>query len=271
MGNLPLKDKVAVVTGGASGIGLATCWELAVKGAGIAMLDMDAATLETRHKEFSDQGVDIITLLCDISCEQECQIAVQKVIDRFGRIDILFNNAGITQRGLFEKTQLSVFRQVMDVNFFGSIYCTKAALPSLLETRGIIMVNESIAGVAPLIGRTGYSASKHALHGFFTSLRCELRHKGVHVMIVCPGFVRTNLQTRALGNDGGLATHAQTKIGKEDTPENAARQIVAGMLKKKSMLVLTGIGKIGYFLSRLSPAGYEYLMTHQFKKELSSP
>jgi short-subunit dehydrogenase len=102
----------------------------------------------------------------------------------------------------------------------------------------------------------------------FTSLRCELRHKGVHVMIVCPGFIRTNLQTRALGCDGGLATHEQTKVGKEDTPENAARQILEGIEKKKTMLVLTFMGKLGYLVSRLFPDLYERLMTRQFKKEL---
>ena len=156
----------------------------------------------------------------------------------------------------------------MDVNFFGSLYCTKAALPNLIQTKGLIIVNESIAGVAPLLARTGYSASKHALHGLFTSLRCELRHKGVHVMIVCPGFIRTNLQTRALCGNGKIATHAQTRVGKEDTPENVAKQIVKGILNKKSILVLTFMGKLGYLVSRLSPLLYEYIMTRQFKKEL---
>nr|WP_291462959.1 SDR family NAD(P)-dependent oxidoreductase [Desulfobacula sp.] len=132
----------------------------------------------------------------------------------------------------------------------------------------MIIVNESIAGVAPLLGRTGYSASKHALHGLFTSLRCELRHKGVHVMIVCPGFIRTHLQTRALGSDGKIATHDQTIIGKEDTPENVARQIVKAIAKKKNMVVLTFMGKFGYYISRLSPLLYEHLMTRQFRKEL---
>ncbi|MCD4677076.1 MAG: SDR family oxidoreductase [Desulfobacula sp.] len=261
-------NKVALVTGGASGIGLATCRELAGHGARIAMLDMDAKTLEARKCDFSDRGYDMLAIECDVTKEEACQSAIQQVLNKFGQIDILFNNAGITQRGLFEKTGTIVFKKVMDVNFFGSLYCTKAALPSLIESKGIIIVNESIAGVAPLLGRTGYSASKHALHGLFTSLRCELRHKGVHVMIVCPGFIRTNLQTRALGCDGRIATHEQTKIGKEDTSENVAKQIAKGIVKKKSILVLTFMGRIAYLISRLSPLLYEYLMTRQFKKEL---
>jgi len=263
-----LKNKVAVVTGGASGIGLATCWELARQGAGIAMLDMDGQSLETCKKDFSDKGYKILAIECDISKEEACQSAINQVLNKFMQIDILFNNAGITQRGLFEKTKTSVFKKVMEVNFYGSLYCTKAALPCLIQTKGVIIVNESIAGVAPLLGRTGYSASKHALHGLFTSLRCELRHKGVHVMIVCPGFIRTNLQTRALGSNGMIATHEQTKVGKEDTPENVAIQIVKGIAKKKSILVLTFMGQVGYLLSRLFPLLYEHLMTRQFRKEL---
>ncbi len=262
------KDKVAVVTGGASGIGLAVCRELSGQGARIAMLDMDEEALGRGLKEFSAKKIPVLGIVCDITLEESCKKAMDDVLAEFGRIDILFNNAGITQRGLFEKTETSVFRKVMEVNFFGSLYCTKASLPALIRAKGVIIVNESIAGVAPLLGRTGYSASKHALHGMSTSLRCELRHKGVHVMVVCPGFIRTNLQTRALGFDGGIATHEQTKVGKEDTPENAARQIVKGIKKRKAMLVLTFMGKLGYLVSRLSPVLYEHLMTRQFKKEL---
>jgi len=268
MNRVYLKDKVAVITGGASGIGLATCWELARQGARIAMLDMDEKNLYVQQQVFSDQGYQILVIVCDVTKEVDCNAAINQVLNEFGKIDILFNNAGITQRGLFEKTDIAVFRKVMDVNFFGSLYCTKAALPNLIQTKGIIVVNESIAGVAPLLGRTGYSASKHALNGLFTSLRCELRHKGVHVMIVCPGFIQTNLQTRALGSDGKIAGHAQTMVGKADTPENAARQIVKGIIKKKPILVITFIGKLGYLVSRLFPLLYERIMTRQFKKEL---
>jgi NAD(P)-dependent dehydrogenase (short-subunit alcohol dehydrogenase family) len=261
-------NKVAVISGGASGIGLATCWELAGHGVRIAMLDMDKKSLENCRKVFLDKGHDILALECNVTNEDSCKNSINQVLNKFGQIDILFNNAGITQRGLFEKTNVNVFKKVMDVNFFGSLYCTKAALPSLIKSKGMILVNESIAGVAPLLGRTGYSASKHALHGMFTSLRCELRHKGVHVMIVCPGFIKTNLQTRALGSDGEIASHEQTTVGKSDTPENVAKQIADGIIKKKPMLVLTFMGKLAYFVSRFFPLLYEHIMTRQFKDEL---
>ncbi len=262
------KGKVAVVTGAASGIGLAFCRCLAQKGASVAMLDMDEKALESCEREFSGPGFDHLCILCDVTDQNHCAQAVDRILKRFGKIDILFNNAGITQRGAFEQTGISVFRKVMEVNFYGALYCTKAALPALIESGGSIIVNESIAGVAPLLGRTGYSASKHALHGLFTSLRCELKQKGVHVMIVCPGFIRTGLQKRALGPDGKIAVHERTIAGREDTPEHAAELIVKGLARKKSMLVLTLVGKAGYILSRISPGLYEYLMTRRFKKEI---
>jgi short-subunit dehydrogenase len=161
-----------------------------------------------------------------------------------------------------------VIKQVMAVNFFGSLYMTQAALPSLIAQKGTIIINESVAGVSPLLGRCGYAASKHALHGFFTSLRCELRHKGVHVMIICPGFIKTNLQVRALGGDGKITKREQTRIGGQQTPEFVAEQILIGVQRGQSMMVFTFFGKIGYLISRIWPSLYERLMTQQFKSEL---
>lgn len=264
------KDKVAVITGGASGIGLAVCKEFAARGAAIAMIDKDDLALVQAAEDFNSLGNDILALSCDITDHEAVKETFDSIISKYGTVDILFNNAGITQRGLFEHTDIKVFKQVMDVNFYGSLYCTKAALPQLIRQKGTIIVNESIAGVAPLVGRTGYSASKHALHGMFTSLRCELRSQKVHVMVVCPGFIKTNLQKSALGADGKIAVHDQTKIGSEDTAEHVAQQIAQGVIRKKSNLILTPVGKLGYYLHRLSPTLYEKMMTRKLKTELSS-
>ena len=263
------KNKVVVVTGGASGIGLATALEFSEYGAKIVLMDMDEQALESCRSLFTESGHDCMGLYCDVTHEYACQKAINQILTHHGHIDILFNNAGITQRGLLENTRTEVFKRVMDVNFYGSLYCTKAALESLIEQKGQIIVNESVAGVTPLVGRTGYSASKHALHGLFTSLRCELRHKGVHVMIVCPGFIKTNLQQKALGSDGNIATHKQTRIGEQSTPKEAARQIVKHAARKNDMVVLTGMGKLGYLISRLTPKLYERIMTYQFRQELN--
>lgn len=261
--------KVVLVTGGASGIGLAACREFARRGAKIAMIDMNLQSLETAEKEFRGNTWPLLPLACDVTDQKQCEKAVQDAVRHFNGLDLLFNNAGITQRGLFRKTKTEVYEKVMAINFFGSLYCTKAALPALMESRGTIVVNESVAGVTPLLGRTGYSASKHALHGLFTSLRCEMRSHGVHVMIVCPGFIQTNLQKTALGADGNVATYSQTRVGSQDTAENAARQIAEGVLKRKNNLVLTPVGKLGYYLHRLSPVLYEKMMTRQFQSELA--
>ena len=262
------KGKTVLITGGASGIGLATAWEFAGAGACIVMADMDGQALKLRQKEFESKNYPILALECDVTDKQACNRVVEETVNRFRTIDLLFNNAGITQRSLFENTRISVIEKVMDVNFFGAVNMTKSALEHLIKSRGSIVVNESIAGVAPLLGRCGYAASKHALHGFFTSLRCELRRQGVHVMIVCPGFIKTNLQTRALGGDGNITTHKQTRIGRQQTPEFVALQIRKGVEQERPMIIFTFFGKLGYLISRLRPSVYERVMIRQFKSEL---
>ncbi len=269
MANTDFKNKVIAITGAASGIGLALARRFAHEGAAIALIDMDRAALEHHEKEFQDAGCQVMAVACDVTNQAMCVQAIEEIIRKFSGIDVLVNNAGITQRGRFTDTQIEVFRKVMDVNFFGSLYCTKAAIDSLIERRGMIIVNESVAGLTPLLGRTGYSASKHALHGLFTSLRCELRDKGVHVLIVCPGFIKTNLQTRALGADGGVTAQPQSRVGQQATPESAAAEIYRAAVLKKNLLILTLMGKIGYWVSRVAPILYEKMMTKKFKDELN--
>lgn len=263
------KDKVVVITGGASGIGLAVARRFARAGAVCALLDMDEAGLSRRAAEFEAAGRRVMIRVCDVTRQTDCEAAIQAVIERFGGIDVLFNNAGITQRSRFAETKPAVHEKVMAVNFFGALYCTRAAIWSLIERRGLIMVNESIAGVAPLLGRTGYSASKHALHGLFTSLRAEVRGYGLHVMIVCPGFIRTHLQERALGADGAVTRRPQSFMGRQQSAESAAEAIFRGACREKDMLVLTAVGKLGYWVSRLAPAFYERQMTRRFRAELT--
>ncbi len=269
MPNTPFKNKVVAITGAASGIGLAIARKFAREGASIALIDMDRAALEHCEKEFRDSGCKVMAVACDVTDPAMCASAIEEIIRNFSGIDVLVNNAGITQRSRFTDTQLEVFRKVMDVNFFGSLYCTKAAIDTLIDRRGMIIVNESVAGLTPLLGRTGYSASKHALHGLFTSLRCELREKGVHILIVCPGFVKTDLQTRALGADGGVTDHPQSRVGKQASPESAAEEIYQAAVRRKHLLILTLMGKFGYWLSRIAPILYEKMMTKKFRDELS--
>jgi NAD(P)-dependent dehydrogenase (short-subunit alcohol dehydrogenase family) len=262
------KDKVVVVTGAASGIGAAICDRFAREGARIALIDRDEAGVKAAAERLKTGGLDAEGYSCDVVHEDDCTAAIEQILEHFDGIDVLVNNAGITQRSAFLDTKTSVYRRVMDVNFFGSLHCTKASIDSLIKRKGIIIVIESLAGVAPLLGRTGYCASKHALHGFFTSLRPEIRDSGVHIMIVCPGFVETNLQTRALGGDGQVTTHPQSVVGKPTSAEKVAADIFKGAQARKPLLVLTPVGKLSYWISRLAPVLYERLMARQVKEEL---
>jgi NAD(P)-dependent dehydrogenase (short-subunit alcohol dehydrogenase family) len=262
------KEKVVVVTGAASGIGAALCRKFAREGARIGLIDADEKAVRETELSLTQSGFEAFAVKCDVSSESECEFAIKAFLIRYGGIDVLVNNAGITQRGAFIETAISVYRRVMDINFFGSLYCTKSAIESIVERKGVIIVIESVAGVTPLLGRSGYCASKHALHGLFTTIRTEIRNSGAHVMTVCPGFVKTNLQTRALGPDGSVTKHPQSTVGKQTTPEAVADEIYLAALKRKNMVVLTFMGKLGYWISRIAPVFYEKMMANKFRSEL---
>lgn len=265
---MDLKNKIAVVTGAASGIGAAISKKLAAHGAIIGMLDIDEKAVVAAAADLAARGMDAVGIHCDVARDAECEAAMRTIVSRYGGIDILVNNAGITQRSAFVDTRVEVYRRVMDVNFFGSLHCTQHAISHLIARKGAIVIIESLAGVAPLLGRTGYCASKHALHGLFTSLRAELIGSGVHIMIVCPGFVQTQLQTRALGGDGRVTRHPQSTVGKLVSPERVAEAVCRGLIRKKKLLVLSPVGRMAYWVSRLAPHFYERMMARQLRSEL---
>jgi NAD(P)-dependent dehydrogenase (short-subunit alcohol dehydrogenase family) len=262
------QNKVVAVTGGASGIGAALCRRFGREGARIAVIDMDRKRIDAQVAELDAAGIDAAGFPCDVTRQGECEAAIEEVIRIWGGIDVLAVNAGITQRSSFMQTDPSVYRRVMDVNFFGALYCARAAIKSLIEGKGLILVTSSLAGFSPLIGRTGYSASKHALHGLFESLRTEVKPLGVHVMMVCPGFTKTDLQTRALGGDGNVTTHPQSTAGKVDSPDHVAEAVYRGAIARKNIVVLTTVGRITYCLHRLAPALYEAIMARKLAAEI---
>ncbi len=257
-----LAEKIVVVTGAAGGIGAALARRFVAEGARVALLDRDARGAEAVAETI--EGASVLVRRCDVTSPADCTAAVSAVIDEWGGVDVLVNNAGITHLGRFRDTDVDVIRRVVDVNFFGSVNCTNAALPSLLERRGQIVVVSSIAGVAPLVGRTGYAASKHALHGFFDSLRAEHREDGLRVLIVCPSFVDTAIGAHALGADGGTAApEARTGVKNPVAPSEVADAIVRAAARDRRLLFVGRQARLSYWVDRLAPRLYERLMVRR--------
>jgi len=259
-----------LVTGAGGGLGHAIAEHFAAAGAHIVALDKDVAAVTRLQAELEARGRACLAVPCDVTDPDACARAVAAALERFGAIDVLVNNAGMSHRSGLAETDLTVIRRVMDVNFYGAIHCTKAALPRLIERRGLVIAISSVAGYTPLIARTGYAASKHALHGFFESLRTELAPQGVHVMMVCPSFIATQIDRNALGGDGQPVRHAQVTIGRPLTPDAAAQQIVAGAARDRRLLLIGRTARIAWWVSRLAPALYEKLMARRLRGELES-
>jgi NAD(P)-dependent dehydrogenase (short-subunit alcohol dehydrogenase family) len=262
------QGKTVVVTGGAGGLGAAFARRFAGLGAKIALLDLDGAAARRMAVETGAAGAEALGLACDVTDPAACRAAMEQVCQRLGGIDLLINNAGITHRSAFVDTSAAVFAKVMAVNYLGSLHCTQAALPSLLARRGQIAVISSVAGVAPLYGRSGYSAAKHALHGLFETLRAELAGTGVTVTIVCPGFTNTGIAHAALDGDGSLTKHRQSTVGRIASAQEVATALHRAVAQEKRLVVLSAIGKLTYLMNKFWPARYERMMLRSLKSEL---
>ena len=262
------RDKVVFITGAAGGMGRAISRRFGQAGARLAVTDLDGRAVRGLADELRVEGVECLDLGLDVTDEAACNKAVDTVVNHFGRLDVLVNNAGITHRSALADTTTGVYQKVMAVNFFGSLHLTKAALDQLILSRGLIVVISSIAGFSPLLGRTGYSASKHALHGLFDSLRAELRGTGVGVSIVCPGFTATGIDRNALGGDGQLTTHPQSTVGKAARPEAVAEVLYKAARRDKRLVVLSGVGRLTRVINKISPALFERLMSKAVASEL---
>ncbi|MDQ7054789.1 MAG: SDR family oxidoreductase [candidate division KSB1 bacterium] len=262
------RDKVVVITGAGGGLGSAMAKRFAEAGASLALLDIRLEAAQAVARELEPLCRQALALACDVTDPEQCRQAIEAALQHFGRIDVLINNAGITHRSAFGETEVHVFRKVMDVNFFGALYCTRFALRALHESRGQIIVISSVAGFAPLYGRSGYAASKHALHGLFDSLRTELRGSGVHVMLVCPGFTDTGIEHRALDADGSITRHPRSTTGRVARPDEVAEAVFHAARRRKRLVVLSRVGKLSYWITRFWPLLYDRLMTRQLRQEL---
>jgi short-subunit dehydrogenase len=245
------KDKVVVVTGGTDGIGRALVETLLSMGAKIATCSRNHDKLYQLHSEYASSPLH--TMVCDVSVENDCRRFIETTLKVYGHIDILINNAGISMRALLKDAGIEVFRRVMDTNFFGSLYCTKYALPSIIERKGTIVGVSSIAGYRGLPGRSGYSASKFALQGWLEAIRTELMSDNVHVMWVCPGFTASNIRNAALNKEGHAQGESPLDEGKLMSAATCARHILNAIKNKKRTLVLTLQGKETVLINKLFP------------------
>ena len=259
------KDKVVVITGGSDGIGKALIEQLIPLGAKVATCGRNYDKLYNLQMKYSD--VMLHALVCDVSREQDCKRFIDSTIATFGGIDILINNAGISMRALVEDVEVDVIKKVMDVNFYGAVYCTKFAMQSIIERQGTIVGISSIAGYRGLPGRSAYSASKFALQGWLEALRTELLEKQVNVMWVCPGFTVSNIRHTALNKDGGLQGDSPLDESKLMPASECARHIVNAIEKRKRTLVLTFDGKRTVFMNRFFPALTDKLVHKFFFKD----
>jgi dehydrogenase/reductase SDR family protein 7B len=266
-----MKNKVIIITGGSSGIGRACALAFGRAGGKIVINGRNAQKLDEVGQELAAANIEYLAVAGDVSSEEDCRQLIEQTVAQFGRIDVMLNNAGISMRALFQDVELDVIRQLMDINFWGTVYCTKFALPYILESKGSIIGISSIAGYQGLPGRTGYSASKFAMQGFLGALRTETLHQGIHVMVACPGFTASNIRNTALAADGSQQGESPRDEGKMMTSEEVADRILYATRKRQRDIVMTTQGKLAVLLGKFFPGLTDKLVYNQMKKEPNSP
>jgi short-subunit dehydrogenase len=245
------RNKVVVITGGSDGIGRALVELFLQKGAKVATCGRNNDKLYQLEKSHPDEP--LITYSTDVSNETDCSYFIEQVVKIFGSIDVLINNAGISMRALFNDTNLETLRKVMEINFWGTVYCTKYALPHILKQQGTVVGVSSIAGYRGLPGRTGYCASKFAINGFFEALRTELLESGVNVMWVCPGFTASNIRNAALNRNAKPQGASPMDESKMMSAEECAALILQAIEKRKRTLIFSASDKRTVLVNRLMP------------------
>lgn len=267
-----MSGKVCIITGASSGIGKALAYEYASRDYNISIsarrenLLLEIATdIESKYK------VDVLTVKADVSIEKDCKRIIDQTIERFGQIDTLINNAGISQRALLKDLPLSSLKEVMGVNYWGAVYCTKFALEHLLKTKGSVIAVSSISGFSPLPARTGYCSSKYAIHGFLEALRIENIETGLHVMIAAPEYTSTEIRKHAIVAGGKKQGESPRDENNMLTPEFVAYRIAKGASKRRRTLVIGKMGTLTVLITRLFPKLSDRLIYNYIKKEANSP
>jgi len=271
-----LTGKVIIITGASSGIGLASARLFASRGNKLVLAARSIGRLEALAGEIladpaTPSQTQILTVRTDVTKEADCRAMVEKTLARFGGIDILVNNAGVSMRALFADVDLDVLRTLMDVNFWGAVYCTKYALPSILERKGSVVGVLSTAGYAGLPARTGYSASKFALRGFLETIRIEHVKDGLHVLVFAPGFTSSNVRSAALTADGTPQGSSPRDESKMMSAGAVARKMEKAIEKRKREVILTFIAHVELFVKRHLPRQMDRWAYDFMSREPGSP
>ena len=266
-----MKDKVVIITGASSGIGQACAMKFAKEGAIVVLAARNIEKLNDIVDDIKIGKGQALAVQTDVSKEEDCQKLMDTTIEYFNQIDVLINNAGISMRSIFADTEIAVIKKLMDINFWGTVHCTKIALPHLLKMQGSVVGVSSIAGFKGLPGRAGYSASKFAMHGFLECLRIENLKKGLHVLIVAPGFTNTNIRNTALVGDGSTQSETPLEESKLMSAAEVADHIYNGIVKKKREVILTNQGKLTVLLNKFFPGFMDKMVFNHFAKEKDSP
>ncbi|PIE86361.1 MAG: short chain dehydrogenase [Bacteroidia bacterium] len=267
-----MNKKVVIITGASSGIGYACAVEFAKRKAnlGLGARSYDSL-LGLKNMLENSYGIEVVAEKTDVEHEEDCRNLVQKTHEKFGKIDILINNAGVSMRSLFEELDLLVMKKVMNVNFYGTVFCAKYALPHIMKEKGSIVAISSISGYVGLPGRTAYTASKYAIHGFLESLRMENQKTGLHVMIVAPGFTSTNIRKNALTKNGLPQGETPRDEKEMMSAEEVAKKVAEAITKRKRTLVLTTKGKLVCFFYKFFPKIMDKMIYKYMAKEPNSP
>jgi short-subunit dehydrogenase len=248
------KDKVVVITGASSGIGRELAYQLAEQGAWLSLAARNEERLSAVAGECQARGGKAIAIVTDVSKQAQCSELIQRTVDQYDRIDMLVNNAGITMWANFEDVRdIGFYEQIMRVNYLGSVYCTYYALPFLKKTKGQIIGISSLAGRNGIPKRSGYAASKHAMVGFFDTLRIEIAEYGIGVTMIYPGFVATETRKRALGADGKPIGKSSVRESEVMSAKRCARLIIQAAATRKRELIMTWRGKVGLWVKLIAP------------------
>jgi short-subunit dehydrogenase len=231
----------------------------------------DETKLEDVRKQIQEAGGIAAICKTDVSREEDCKNLVNETILKFGTIHVLINNAGNSMRALFKDVELKVLKELMDINFWGAVYCTRHAINEILKNKGSIVGISSIAGYKGLPGRTGYSASKFAMQGFMESLRIENLNTGIHVLIVCPGYTSSNIRNTALNKNGKAQGETPFDESKLMSAEKVADEILDGVAKRKRTIILSVQGKFTVFLNKFFPSWVDRSCLMWFQRRKTHP